>query len=302
MHNMKNIIANKRLNNVKTIMLMSVMFLIILFFSWLLAISTHNISFIWGGVIISVAINIASYYFSDTIALYTSGATEANPDEYSEYFDIVRSLTSKAQMPMPHLYIIADPSPNAFATGRDDAHAAVAVTTGLLAMMTTDELTGVIAHELSHIRNRDILIMSAVVIMAGIFSMIANLFINLSLSGSNFNNQEKGDYKGSIFMLAISIVASLLLPLASMIVQASISRKREFVADAAGVLLAEDSIGLTSALQKLDSFNMPLARASSATAHLYISSPFGKSNFQSFWQRLFMTHPPIEERVKALQP
>ncbi len=278
-------------------MLMSIMFLAILFLSWVVAVWTHNISFIWGGVIISIVINVASYYFSDSIALSTSGAKEANPDEYKEYFDIVKTLTDKAQMPMPRLYIIHDASPNAFATGRDDTHAAVAITTGLLAMMNSDELTGVIAHELSHIKNRDILLMSAVVIMSGIFSMIANFIISTSLSG---RVSDKEDSKDSIFMVGISVVAALLLPIASMIVQASISQKREFMADASGALLSGNRDGLAMALQKLGSFNMPLAHASSATAHLYISNPFGLQVRQSFWQRLFMTHPPIEERVKAL--
>ena len=294
---MNNLIVNKRINNIKTFMLMSIMFAVIVFLGLILAGVTHNISYLWGSLFISLVLNISSYFFSDTIALSTSGAVAANPDEHPEYYNIVKSLTSKADMPMPRLYIINDPAPNAFATGRNENNAAVAVTTGLLSMMNREELAGVIAHELSHIRNKDILIMSTVVVMTGIFTMISHFIINISLS----KNSKNSDNSQNIIFAIIGLLASILLPIASMIVQATISRKREYIADASGAILADNRHGLASALQKIGAVNVPMHNANQATAHLYISNPFGGgSDDISLWSRLFMTHPPIEDRIKAL--
>lgn len=271
------------------------MFVFIVGLGFLLSILTNNINYIWGSMAISFIVNIASYFFSDSIALSSSGATEANPDEYRTYYNIVKKLTSKAAMPMPRLYIINDASPNAFATGRNENNAAVAVTTGLLSMMSDDELEGVIAHELSHIRNKDILVMSVVVIMTGIFTTLSHFLMNIMLS------DRKGENSNSnIFLIAIAAAASILLPIASIILQASISRKREFMADASGALLAENSTGLANALRKIGSVNVPMHNANQATAHLFISNPFANDNVISIWQRLFMTHPPIEERIDNL--
>ncbi len=277
-------------------LLLGSVFLIVIVLGLVLAQATHNINYLWGGILVSLVMNISAYFYSDKIALYSSGAIEANPDEYAEYYDVVKNLTSKANMTMPRLYIIKDPSPNAFATGRNESNAAIAVTLGLLDMMNRDELEGVLAHELSHIQNKDILIMSVVIVLASVFSYMANIAINMSMSG----NRSEDDNNNNFLFIIASVLASVLLPIAMMIVRASISQKREYMADVSGAILADNKQGLAGALQKIGAFNMPLQTANNATAHLYISNPFGAIERQSFWQRLFMTHPPIEERIKAL--
>ena len=194
---------------------------------------------------------------------------------------------------MPRLYIVRDPSPNAFATGRDQNHASIAVTVGLLHMMDREELEGVLAHEISHIQNKDILIMSVVIILASIFSYMANVVTNVSISNNRSNNNN------FLFALA-SVTASILLPIAMIIIRASISRKREYIADASAAILTDNRKGLARALKKIGAFNMPLQNANNAIAHLYISNPFGSIDRQSFWQKLFMTHPLIDDRIKLL--
>ncbi len=273
---------------------MALFFVGIIFFGFLFAAFTGNANYLWGAIIGSLIMNFVSFFFSKKIALSSSGAVEADETKYQELHQIVENLSQKAHIPKPDVYIINDPGPNAFATGRNQDNAAVAVTTGLLAMMNKNELEGVIAHELSHVKHKDILIMTVVVVLAGTLSMLAHLVMQRSLFGSNDR-----DNNGAIG-LAIGIIAAIVLPLAATIVQLSISRKREFMADAGGAIVTGYPEGLASALQKISTYKQPLQHATPATAHLYISCPFGGVERQTFFQKLFMTHPPVEERIKAL--
>ena len=291
-----NLVVSKRINSIKTVVIMSLVFVSTIGLGFVVAKINNNINYLWFSIGFSLIINFSSYFFSASIALSSSGAVEIKPEEYQEYHDIVKNLISKAKMPMPKLYIINDISPNAFATGRNQNHAAIAVTTGLLSIMNKNELEGVLAHEISHIRNNDILIMSMVIVLVSVFTTLAHI----SFSASNNANNNDNNKSLNILGILISIVAVVALPIASMIIQASISRKREFMADASGAILTENPKGLASALQKIGSVNIPVVKATESTAHLYISNPFGSISHEGFFQKMFMTHPPIGERVNAL--
>lgn len=210
----------------------------------------------------------------------------------------MENLAITAGLPKPRVYIINDAAPNAFATGRDAEHAAIAVTTGLLAMMDRSELEGVLAHELSHIGNRDILVMTVVVVLVGIISMLANIAMRVSFFGGGRDNDNRS---GGIFIVIATVAAMILAPIAAQLIQLAISRCREFLADASGALLTRYPDGLASALQKIGGYEAPMARASTATAHLFISNPFGAHAAGNAFTKLFATHPPIEERIAALR-
>lgn len=246
-------------------------------------------------VAFSVVMNIASYWFADKIALAVSGAKAVAKEDNPELWNIVENLSITAGLPMPRLYVINDPAPNAFATGRDKKHAAVAVTTGLLGVLEKNELEGVIAHELSHIGNRDILISTVVVVLVGIIAMLSDFFLRMGLGGG----RRSGGRAGGIIVL-IGIVLAILSPLAATLIQLAISRKREFLADASGSLLTRYPEGLASALKKISSYSRPMMRANHATAHLFISNPFGGGRAVGFLNKIFSTHPPVEERIKLL--
>jgi heat shock protein HtpX len=256
-----------------------------------------NPAVLWVAVVFSVVMNITAYWFSDRIALSSAGATEADPAQFRELHRIVENLAITAGLPKPRVYIINDPAPNAFAAGRDPKHSVVAVTTGLLERLDRVELEGVIAHELSHVGNRDILVMTVAVVLAGFISVLADMFLRVSMFGGNSDR----DSKANPLVLILGVVGIVLAPIAAQLIQLSISRKREFLADASGALLTRYPDGLASALMKISSYSQPLARASSATAHLYISNPFGPGAARSFLTKLFSTHPPVEERIAALQ-
>lgn len=289
----KHLITGRSSNNWKTFFLMASFLIVVVLLGFLVAMLTNNVNYLYIAIIFSLGINFFSYFFSAKIALKSSGAVEADEEKYSELHQVVESLSQKAHIPKPDVYIINDPGPNAFATGRNEYHSAVAVTTGLLAMMNKNELEGVIAHELSHIKNKDILIMSVVVVLSGILSILANMFLSRSLTSSDSR-------ENNTIAFAVMIISFIILPIAATIVRLAISRKREFVADASGGLITGYPEGLAEALRKISSYNQPLHRASSATAHMYISCPFGGVEKQTFFQKLFMTHPPVEERIKAL--
>lgn len=255
-----------------------------------------NILYIFLGV--SIIMNIASYWFSDKIALSVSGARPAEESEYLELHRIVENLAITAGLPKPKIYIISDPAPNAFATGRNKEHAAVAFTTGLLGMLDRAELEGVTAHELSHIGNRDILLSTVVVVLVGLVSIAADMFLRSMIFGGGRGRDD--DRSGSAILLVIGIVFAILSPIIATIIQLAISRKREYLADASGALLTRYPEGLASALQKISSYNRPMQRASNATAHLFISNPFGGKAARGI-SALFMTHPPVEKRITALR-
>ncbi len=285
------LLSIKRSNNLKTFFLMTTFLVVVVFLGLLLSLSTGKTSYLYTAIFLSLTLNIISYFFSDKIALSVAGAELADENKYQELYQVVSALSKKNKMPKPKIYVIQEAGPNAFATGRDEKHSSVAVTTGLLATLNKSELEGVIAHELSHIKNKDILIMTSTVVMAGVISMLANFAIRRSFAS---------DKESNALAILIGVVASIILPIAASLIQLAISRKREFIADASSGLLTGYPEGLASALQKIGAYTQPLTRASSSTAHLYISCPFGSEERQTFFQKLFMTHPPIEERIKAL--
>lgn len=280
---------------------MAVFLVIIVAIGWFISYYYNNPGILVIAVIFSLIMNVTSYWYSDKIALSLSGAKEAKREENVELFRIVENLAITAGLPMPRIYIINDPAPNAFATGRDKNHAAVAVTSGLLAMLDKNELEGVIAHELSHIGNRDILLQSVVVVLVGFIAILAHIFTRSMWWGGERRNsdREEGGQLGAIIAI-VGIVFVILSPIIAQLIQLAISRKREFLADADGVLLTRYPEGLASALEKISAYEQPMQRANNATAHLFISNPFGHKAFKGL-AKLFMTHPPTEERIRILR-
>jgi heat shock protein HtpX len=246
-------------------------------------------------VAIAFAQSFTSYWFSDKIVLAMNGAQPVAESDNRELYHIVENLAIASGLPMPKIYIMEEAQPNAFATGRDEKHAVVAVTRGLLEKLNKVELEGVIAHELSHIKNKDILLSTVIVVLAGIIALLSDFFFRMSWGGS----RRKDENGGGAVVMAIGIIAAILAPLAATLIQLAVSRKREFLADASGALITRYPEGLASALQKIAGDSTPMRKANNSTAHLFISSPF-KGNKISFFSKLFMTHPPVEERIKAL--
>jgi len=276
---------------------MTVFFCVIIALGWAASLYFHNTALLYGFFIFSMVMNIGSYWFSDKIVLSMSGAKEITHATYHDLWNVVENLCITAGLPMPRVYVIDDPAPNAFATGRNKEHAAVAVTTGLLGMMERSELEGVIAHELSHIGNKDILLQTVVVVLVGFVTLLADFFIRSTFwSGGNDRDSRAG-----AIALIIGVALSILAPLFAQLIQLAISRKREFLADASGALLTRYPEGLASALEKISGYKGGMMRANRATAHLFIASPFGPSGFRGKVSTLFMTHPPVEQRIKALR-
>ncbi len=269
-----------------------------------LAFYYQNVNILYIAVIFSLIINFFSFWYSDKIALKVAGAREITKNEYTDFWNVAENLSITAGLPMPKLYVINDPIPNAFATGRDKNHSAIAATSGLLSMLSKTELEGVVAHEMSHIGNRDILLSTIVVIMVSAISFLSQIFFRSRL----FGGSKSKDGEGGGLMLILSIVALILAPIAATIIQLAISRKREFLADASGALLTRYPEGLASALQKISQFHQPLIHANNATAHMYIVNPMGlngesnpdKEEKVSWFTKIFMTHPPVKDRIKAL--
>ena len=248
-------------------------------------------------VVIALATNFYAYWASDKLVLSLNHARPATREEFFDFYTVTENLAITAGLPKPKLYVIDDPAPNAFATGRDEKHAVVCATTGLLAMMTRPELEGVIGHELSHIKNRDMLLMTIAVVLAGFVAIIANIFLRISFWGGG-----RRDSNGNAVLMIVAVVGIVLAPLAAKLIELAVSRRREYLADASGVLLTRYPEGLASALQKIGGYTAPMQSANLATAHLFIGDPFGaKSGGSSGWiERMFSTHPPIQERIQAL--
>lgn len=252
-------------------------------------------------MILSLAMNIASYWFSDKIALMISGAKPASKNEYPELYKAVEKTARLADIPMPKVYIINDPSPNAFATGRNKNHAAVAATSGIMQILTESELEGVLAHEISHIKNRDILVSSIAVVLAGVIAIASDFFLRMTFFRSVFGGGRDRDEGESGILMVLGIAAAILAPIAATLIQLAVSRRREFLADESGARLIKKSEPLAQALVKIHNSPKQLARTSSATAHLYIDNPFKRKDGSNWLVNLFMTHPPVEERIKRLR-
>lgn len=251
-------------------------------------------------LILSGLISLGSYYYSDKIILGMSNAKQIQKKESPELFRTVENLCIGDGLPMPKIYIIEDSAPNAFATGRDPKHAVVCVTTGILQKLNKSELEGVIAHELSHIKNFDIRLMAIVVILVGTIALLADFFMRNLLWSKRRDGNRGGGNAQAIFMI-IGIVLAILSPIIATLIQLSISRKRELLADASAALLTRYPEGLASALEKISKDREPLEAANNATAHLYIVNPFKGKEIKSWFAGLFNTHPPIEKRIKILR-
>jgi len=243
-------------------------------------------------LVMAGVMNFVSYWFSDKIVLSMYGAKEVTEMEYPDFFGLVRQLAIQAAIPMPRVYIIPSETPNAFATGRNPQHAAVAATTGILRILTRDELMGVMAHELSHVKNRDILISSIAATIAGAITYMAQMAQWAAIFGGGRDRDEEG---GGVFgMLAMAIVA----PIAAMLIQMAISRSREYQADKGGAEITANPLYLANALRKLQMANQQIPmQANAATAHMFIVNPLTGGGLMS----LFSTHPPMEERVRRLE-
>ena len=248
------------------------------------------LAFVLAGVM-----NLGSYWFSDKIVLAMYRAQEISPQEHPGIHQIVGELAQIAGIPKPRVYLIEDDSPNAFATGRNPQHAVVAVTTGIMRILSREELRGVLAHELGHVKNRDILIGSIAATMAGAIMMIANMARFAAIFGGGRSSDEEGGGGGIVGMLVLTIVA----PIAAMLIQMAISRSREYLADASGAQFSHNPMSLASALEKLQraSQQIPMEDAKPATAHMFIVNPLSGRSLMN----LFSTHPPIEDRIARLR-
>jgi len=277
---------------------MTVFLVLVIFIGWLFGFIYNSPGFLYFAVILAVTMNIFAYWKSDKIALAMSGAKPASREIHLELFRIIENLSITAGLPMPRIYVIHDNQINAFATGRNPEHAAVAVTEGALMKLSKNELEGVMAHELSHIGNRDILISSVVVVLVGLVAILADWFLRMSVWGSfgRSDNNRQG-----VVVLLLGVAVAILAPIIATVIRLAVSRKREFLADASGALLTRYPEGLAGALEKIAQDQTPLRRAHNGTAHLFISNPFKAKQGKSWFARLFMTHPPTEERIRALR-
>jgi heat shock protein HtpX len=293
--------ANKR----KTVLLI---FLFVLLLSLVgLAVNYFLRGGVIGIIVVAIIVGISSfvsYFNSDKVALRMAHAVPADPVKYARYHNLVEGLCIASGLPKPRLYIVDDPAPNAFSTGRNPKHAAVAVTTGLLEKMNRVELEGVLAHELSHIRNYDVLVMTLAVTMVGIIALLSDFFLRIMFwtGGRGERDNENNNPLGIVFAI-LGFVLLIFAPIIATLMQFAVSRKREYLADASGVQLTRYPPGLISALEKLKDDHTSTHFASKATAHLWIEEPLDKESNkgQNKWNHLFDTHPPIDDRIHALE-
>ncbi|HMO78394.1 MAG TPA: M48 family metalloprotease [Candidatus Paceibacterota bacterium] len=261
--------------------------------SWYLS----NPAIVYIAVIFALGMNVYSYWFSDKLVLKMTGAKPVTKEEAPELYNIVENLAITAGLPMPKIYLVNDPAPNAFATGRNPEHAVVAATTGLLQMLDRNELEGVMAHEMAHVGNRDMLVMTVAVVLAGFVAILADFLSRAIFFGG-------GDRDRSPVFLILGIVGIILAPIAAQMIQMAVSRKREYLADASAALLTRYPEGLASALEKISASHLPMRKASHATAHLFISDPYASEGKRSIGQKinnLFATHPPAQDRINRLR-
>ena len=260
--------------------------------------SSGGLGLVGIALIITGLMNFASYYWSDKIVLGISGAKPIKKEDNPTVFRTVENLCIAAGLPLPKIYTLEDSAPNAFATGRDPKHAAICFTTGILQKLTKQELEGVTAHELSHVGNRDTLLLSVVSILVGTIALLSDWFLRSMWYGGRRGDR---DNKNGTIFIVLALVAAILAPIVATLIQLAVSRRREFLADASGVLLTRYPEGLAGALLKISGDREPLEAANRGTAHLYIVNPLKGSQAIGWLAGLFNTHPPIEARVKALR-
>ncbi len=286
-------------NITKTWLLMAVVFVVVIGLGWFFSFYFQNPDLVYVFAVFSIVLQIVSYWYSDKIVLKLAGAKLATRQEYFELYTTIENLAITAGLPTPKIYVVEDSAPNAFATGRDKAHAVVCATTGLLAILNKTELEGVIAHELSHIGNRDMQISTMVVVLVGFISILSNFFLRSMMWGGMRRSDDREGNLGGILMV-VGIVFAILSPIIGTLMQLAISRKREYLADASGALLTRYPEGLASALEKIGKYSAPLRHQSPTIAHLYIADPTAGKKIP--WAaRLFATHPPIADRIKILR-
>ena len=297
---MANLYQHKDSNIRKTWLLLTVFFLFIIAFGWVISYVWQAPQILYIAVFLSIGMNLLAYWKSDSIALAMSRARPITREGNEYIYRMIENLSITAGLPTPRIYIIDSPQINAFATGRNPQHAAVAITTGAIQKLQNEELEGVLAHELSHIGNRDILVSTIVVVMAGLISILSDIILRATFHGSFGGDRDNRGGGGGIVLL-IGLFAAILAPIAAMIIKLAVSRKREFLADASGALLTRYPEGLANALQKIRQDEMPMRYAHNGTAHLFIANPFKGKESLNWFAKLFMTHPPIEERIKILR-
>jgi heat shock protein HtpX len=291
---MATLYTHQSTNVTKTWAFLTGFFLFVMGVGFVFAQVYDNSVILYIAVILSIVINVGSYWYSDKLVLKMVHAKPVTREENPELWNIVENLAITAGLPMPKLYVVDDPSPNAFATGRDKEHAAVAVHTGLLALLNKSELEGVLAHELSHVGNRDTLISTIVVVLAGFVTILSDFFLR---TGHHFRGGGRDNKAQGIFML-VGFILALLAPVIATLIKLAITRKREFLADASGALLTRYPEGLASALEKIAGAGIASTTANHAVAHMYIANPFGETGLVT---KLFMTHPPALERIANLR-
>jgi len=251
-------------------------------------------------VVIAAAMTFGSYYASDKIVLAISRARPVRKEEYPYLYNVVEGLAIAAGLPKPRCYVIDDTAPNAFASGRNPKNSVIVVTTGLLQKLNRAELEGVIAHEMSHIKNYDVLVQTLAVVMVGVVALLSDWILRSFLwGGGRRRSRDKSSGNAAAIFIVVALVLAILSPLVAQLLRLAISRKREFLADANGALLTRYPPGLASALRKLAADKEPLEAANKATAHLYIVNPL--KDIKGRVNKLFSTHPPIEERIAALE-
>ena len=282
----------------KTWLLMTAFLIMVIGLGYVIAQLMGNPAILYIAVFLAIVMNVGSYWLSDTLVITMTGAVPITNASHPVLWNTVENLSITAGLPMPKVYIVNDPAPNAFATGRDPEHAAVAATAGLLEILDQSELEGVMAHELSHVGNRDMLVSTVAVVLAGFVAIVADLLMrSMMFSGGDRDN------KAGVLFLVLGIAGMILAPIAAQMIQMAISRKREFLADASGALLTRYPEGLASALEKIQAYSQPMVRANNATAHLFIADPFGNEK-RTLGQKisgLFQTHPPAADRIRILR-
>jgi len=288
------ITANKR----KTWVLIFLFTILIVLIGWAFGQWVGDARFgITGAVIIATIMTLIGYYKGDAVSLAVSGAKEIKKQDSPELYRLVENLAIASGLPTPKVYIMQDASGNAFATGRDPQHASVAVTTGLLEMLDKQELEGVLAHEMSHIKNYDIRVMTLVVILVGVVMMLSDWMLRSMFFGGKNNDS---DSKGAGILMIIGLVLAILSPIFAELIKLAVSRSREYLADASGAMLTRYPEGLARALEKIAKMDQPLKRANHATAHLFLANPFDPHVTKKF-EQLFSTHPPIMDRIAKLR-
>lgn len=283
----------------KTWLLVTGFLVFIIFIGWLFSYLLDSQAILVFAVFFSILTSLASYWYLDKIILAMTRASLIEKKDSPELYRVVENLCITAGLPLTKIYIIHEQQMNAFATGRNAKHAVVAVTEGLLQRLNKTELEGVIAHELSHIGNRDMLLSTIVVILAGVIAMLSDMFLRISFWGGRRRSDD--NKRGNALLMILGLVAAILAPLAATLIRLAISRKREFLADATGALLTRYPEGLASALEKIAQDSTPMRVANTATSHLFLDNPFKEKQRTNWFVNLFMTHPPIEERIEALR-